>query len=92
MEGSISIALWDCTAYTTWVDGLSAPTDLQQAIIDNYSSYALGVLLSYSEIDGVTLTDGADDFGGYMADAFAGNAFCMSEAEYDEASGDIAAD
>ena len=27
-EGSISFALWDCTAYTTWVEGLASPTDL----------------------------------------------------------------
>ena len=84
--------MWDCTAYTTWVDGLTAPTDLQQAIIDNYSSYALGVLLSYNEIAGVTINDDQDDVDGDMGDAYAGNAFCMSEAEYDETLDDIVAD
>ena len=92
VEGTISFALWDCTAYTTWVDGLATPTDLQQAIIDNYSSYALGVLLHYDEINGVTLTDGDADDGNAMKNAYAGNIWCMTEATIDEVTTDVVAD
>ena len=92
VEGTISFALWDCTAYTTWVDGLSTPTDLQQAIVDNYSSYALGVLLHYDEINGTTLTDGDADGDNQMKAAYNGNIWCMTEAEYDETSDSVVAD
>ena len=94
VEGTLSLAVWDCTAYTTWVDGLTSPTELQQAIIDNYSSYALGVLLHYDSIDGVIIDDNVDDGSGNLAEkeAFNGAGICLTEAAIDETTGKAAAD
>ena len=40
----------------------------------------------------MAITDGNDDVNNVMKDAYAQNIWCMTEAEYDEALGDIAAD